>query len=82
MTAFHYKIKSRQGHVSRGVIATDTLREARRILSTKDFTLISLKPLRAWRRLFQKIELQPEELLSPFKSLAQLCRADSPYEKP
>ena len=78
MTAFHYKIKSRQGHVSRGIISTDSPLEARTILSTKDLTLISLKPLQAWRRLFQKIELQPSELLPLFKSLAQLCRAGLP----
>ena len=81
MAAFHYKIKSRQGHVSRGVIATDTSCEARRILSTKEFTLISLKPLKAWQQLFQKIELKPEELRSLFKALAQLCRAGLPLRE-
>lgn len=81
MTAFQYKIKSRQGHISRGVIATNSPLEARTILSTKDLTLLSLKPLRTWQRLFQKIELQPEEILSLFKSLAQLCRAGLPLRE-
>lgn len=81
MAIFQYKLKSRQGHVSRGVIATDSPLEARTILSTKDLTLLSLKPLRAWQNLFQKIELQPEETLSLFKSLAQLCRAGLPLRE-
>jgi len=81
MTAFQYKIKSRHGRVSRGIIATDSPLDARTILSTKDLTLISLKPLRAWQRLFQKIELQPQEILSLFNSLAQLCRAGLPLRE-
>ncbi len=78
MTPFRYKLKTLGGQISKGVIATDSSLEARTILSTKGFTLISLTPLKTWQRFFQKVELQPAALLHFFKVLAQLCRAGLP----
>ena len=81
MTVFRYKIKSQQGHVSKRVIATDSSLEACTILSTKNLTLISLKPLNFWHYFFQKVELQPVALLQLFTHLAQLCRAGLPLRE-
>lgn len=75
---FCYKLKSREGQVSKGIISTSSCQEARTILSTKNLTLISLKPLQPWQRIYQRIELQPTVLLHLFKALAQLCRAGLP----
>ena len=78
MSAFHYKLKSLNGDLSKGIIAAPSLGEARYLLGNNEAVLLSLKPLYPWEYFFQKPELKPADLISLFKDLAQLCRAGLP----
>lgn len=78
MGIFQYRLKTLQGKTVRGVVTASTLDEARVLLGHKDLILISLSRLKAWQQFLYKPTLKTGDLLSLFKSLAQLCRAGLP----